>query len=38
MTWLLVLSLVLTAGLLVYGLLAWERIVRRSRAEDPGTA
>lgn len=38
MTFALVLALALTAAVLVYGLWAWERIVRRSRAEDPGTS
>lgn len=34
----LVLTLTLTLGLIVYGLFAWERIVARRRASDPGTS
>lgn len=33
----LVLVLVSTAALLVYGLMAWDRIVRRRREEEPGS-
>jgi hypothetical protein len=34
----LALTLALTLGLIVYGLFAWERIVARRRASDPGTS
>lgn len=34
----LVVVLGLTASLVVYGLMAWERIVRRSRERLPGTS
>lgn len=34
----LVLTLALTLLLIVYGLFAWERIVARRRAADPGTS
>jgi len=33
----LVIALGLTAALVVYGLMAWERIVRRTRERLPGT-
>lgn len=33
----LVLALALTGAVLVYGLLAWERIVRRRREQEPGS-
>ncbi len=38
MTFVLVLVLALTAAVLVYGLLAWERIIGRRRAELPGSS
>lgn len=34
----LVLALAATGAVLVYGLLAWEHIVRRRREADPGTS
>jgi hypothetical protein len=38
MNWLLIPVLALTVGLLVYGLFAWEHIVRRRREAEPGTS
>lgn len=35
---LLLFVLAATAAVLVYGLLAWERIVARRREQDPGTS
>ncbi len=37
MTFVLVLALAAVAAVLVYGLLAWEHIVRRRREQEPGT-
>jgi hypothetical protein len=37
MTVALVLALGATAALLCYGLLAWERIIARRRAQEPGS-